>query len=413
MSGTILSQFFLALALVLGCAKLFGRLARLVGQPRVVGEICAGLLASPMVLSPDLVAVVLPGEVKPLLSAVADIGLAAFMFAAGYELDLSMLYRRATGSLGLLIGSILCPLALGAAVALLLADRYAPANRTAFVLFVALAMSVTALPVLVRILSDRGLNGRPVGNLALGAAAVGDLTAWVCLAGVVAYAGGSGQVRVLLLPLYLVLLVVARPLLRSVVRASLRRNRAGAGLVSTVFLGLMLSCAVTEWLGIHFIFGALAFGAVMPRKELEELRGSVPRSMHQIGQLMLPPYFVLAGMNVDLSAVGVSAVAVIALVICTAMVSKIGGAYAGARISGIGHAEALPTALLMNTRGLTEIVIVAVALDAGIIDRSFYSVMVIMAIATTAMTGPLLTLFAKAPEDSSPAPVVGERAKKR
>lgn len=100
MSGTILSQFFLALALVLGCAKLFGWLARLVGQPRVVGEICAGLLASPMVLSPDLVAVVLPGEVKPLLSAVADIGLAAFMFAAGYELDLSMLYRRATGSRG-------------------------------------------------------------------------------------------------------------------------------------------------------------------------------------------------------------------------------------------------------------------------------------------------------------------------
>ncbi|MFK8850778.1 cation:proton antiporter [Streptomyces sp. Ac-502] len=218
--------------------------------------------------------------------------------------------------------------------------------------------------------------------------------------------------RVLLLPLYLVLLVMARPALRAAVRASLRRNRAGAGLVSAVFLGLMLSCAVTEWLGIHFIFGALAFGAIMPRKEMAELRGSVPRSMNQIGQLMLPPYFLLAGMNVDLSAVGVSAVAVIALIICTAMLSKIGGAYVGARISGIGHGEALPTALLMNTRGLTEIVIVAVALDAGIIDRSFYSVMVIMAIATTAMTGPLLTLLVKAPKDSAPAPLVGERAKK-
>ncbi|MFH8349952.1 cation:proton antiporter [Streptomyces sp. NPDC018045] len=411
MSGTPLTQFFLALAIVLGCAKLFGWLARLIGQPPVVGEICAGLLASPMVLSPGLVSVILPGEVKPLLSAVADIGLAAFMFAAGYELDLSMLYRRSRGSLGLLIGSILCPLALGAAVALLLADRYAPANHTAFVLFVALAMSVTALPVLVRIIADRGLSGRPVGVLALGAAAVGDLTAWVCLAGVVAYAGGTGQVHVVLLPLYFVVLVIARPLLKRAVLTSLRRNRTGAGLLSAVFLGLMLSCAVTEWLGIHFIFGALAFGAIMPRKEIEELRGSVPRSMRQIGQLMLPPYFVLAGMNVDLSAIGASAVAVIALVLCTAMLSKIGGAYLGARISGIGHAEALPAALLMNTRGLTEIVIVAVALEAGIIDRAFYSVMVIMAIATTAMTGPLLTLLVKTAVDSAPAPLVGERAK--
>ncbi len=329
MSGTILSQFFLALALVLGCAKLFGWLARLVGQPRVVGEICAGLLASPMVLSPDLVAVVLPGEVKPLLSAVADIGLAAFMFAAGYELDLSMLYRRATGSRGLLIGSILCPLALGAAVALFLADQYAPANRTAFVLFVALAMSVTALPRTRQDSFGPRLNGRPVGNLALGAAAVGDLTAWVCLAGVVAYAGGSGQVRVLLLPLYLVLLVVARPLLRSAVRASLRRNRAGAGLVSAVFLGLMLSCAVTEWLGIHFIFGA--WRSARHAAQGDGGTAGVGAPQHASDRAAhAAPYFVLAGMNVDLSAVGVSAVAVIALVICTAMVSKIGGAYAGA-----------------------------------------------------------------------------------
>ncbi|MET9843922.1 cation:proton antiporter [Streptomyces ossamyceticus] len=395
MPGSTIAHFFLALAVVLGCARLLGSLARRLGQPPVVGEICAGLLVSPMLLSPGQVGAILPTEVIPPLSAVADIGLAAFMFIAGYELDTLLWRRRWKASLGLIAGSIVCPLALGAALAVPLAERHASGDRTAFVLFVALAMSVTALPVLARIIRDRGLSGNPVGSLALGAAAIGDLFAWVSLAGVVAYAGAASTVQVALLPVYLiVMLTVVRPLLGKVVREARKRGSAPAALVPALFVGLLLSCAATELAGVHFIFGAFAFGAVMPRQALgDELSGPVTEAMGQLGRFLLPPYFVLAGMKVDLSDLGASAVLLLVLVLGAAMVSKTGGAYLGARLSGIDHAEALPTAVLMNTRGLTEIVIVAVALDAGIIDQGFYSVMVVMAIVTTAMTGPLLTLI--------------------
>ncbi|MFJ8313686.1 MULTISPECIES: cation:proton antiporter [unclassified Streptomyces] len=396
-----MANFFLALSLALGAARVFGALARRVGQPAVVGEICAGLLASPMVITTAGAEAVLPTEVKPLLGALANVGLATFMFIIGYEIDGGFLRDRRGATLGVAAGSVVVPLAAGIALAIPLASTHAPGNRSGFILFVGVAMSVTAFPVLARILADRGLNQHPVGSLTLAAAAVGDLVAWVCLAGVVAYVGASGQWRVALLPVYLVLMMaVVRPLLSTFVRRAQDRDQPVERLIPLLVIGLMLSCATTEWLGIHFIFGAFAFGAVMPRNALGALRTQIMRHMEHIGHILLPLYFVVAGTKVDLSAFTATAVLTLIAVIGVAVLSKVGGAYAGARLSGLPHAAAMPTAVLMNTRGLTEIVIVAVAYEMRLIDQSFYSMMVLMAVVTTAMTGPLLRLFGALPHET-------------
>ncbi|MGP3689017.1 cation:proton antiporter [Streptomyces sp. IBSNAI002] len=394
MTGHILVDFFLAFSLALGAARVLGALAQRVGQPAVVGEICAGLLASPMVITAAGAETILPATVKPLLGALANVGLATFMFIVGYEIEGGFGRGRRKATLGVAAGSVIVPLIAGAALAVPLADTYAPGSKGAFVLFVGVAMSVTAFPVLARILSDRGLARHPVGALTLAAAAVGDLIAWICLAGVVAYAGTSGQWRMALVPVYLLVLVaVVKPLLRVTAQRAADRGIPAERVVPVLVVGLMLSCAATEWIGIHFIFGAFAFGAVMPRGELGGLRGQIMRQMSQVGHILLPLYFVIAGTKVDLSAFTVSAVLALLAVIGVAIVSKAGGTYAGARLAGLPHAAALPAAVLMNTRGLTEIVIVAVALDMGLINQGFYSMMVVMAVVTTAMTGPLLKLF--------------------
>lgn len=409
MTGNTVADFFLAVSLALGAARLLGALARRFGQPAVVGEICAGLLASPMVITAAGAEAVLPTEVKPLLGALANLGLATFMFIIGYEIDGGILRDRRGATLGVVAGSVLVPLAAGIALAVPLAATHAPGNRTAFVLFVGVAMSVTAFPVLARILADRGLSRHPVGSLTLAAAAVGDLLAWICLAGVVAYAGASGQWRMALVPVYLLLMVaVVRPLLGTAVRRAKTRELPAERLIPLLVVGVTLSCAVTEWLGIHFVFGAFAFGAVMPRNALGALRSRVIGQMEQIGHVLLPLYFVVAGTKVDPSAFTPTGVLTLLAVIGVAVLSKGCGAYAGARLSGMPHSAAMPTAVLMNTRGLTEVVIVAVALEMGLIGQSFYSMMVVMAVVTTAMTGPLLSLFGTMPTGTTARETLGE-----
>ncbi|MGW6905266.1 cation:proton antiporter [Streptomyces sp. NPDC054940] len=401
MTGNPIATFFIAVATVLGAAVVFGAAARRVGQPAVVGEIIAGVALSPMVLSSTVSDTLFPADVKPMLGALANIGLAAFMFMIGRELDIALLRGRARATLGVAGGSVLLPLAGGIAAAVPLAQTYAPGNHTAFVLFTGVAMSVTAFPVLARILSDRGLNRSPIGGVALAAAAVGDLAAWSGLAGVVAYVGATGQWNMVLLPGYLILMAtVVRPLLAALLRAAERREQLAAALLPTLVVGLALSCAATEWLGIHFIFGAFAFGAVLPRSVSAGEHAGVVGKLELLGAVLLPLYFVNAGMKVDFKGLGVSLLGVLALVLTVAIATKAVGVYLAARMVGIPHRGALPISVLMNTRGLTEIVILTVGLDAHLINQSFYSVMVVMAVLTTAMTGPLLRLLRVGPDGS-------------
>ncbi|MEE1927334.1 cation:proton antiporter [Streptomyces sp. TRM 70351] len=404
MTGSPLVDFFLALAVALGGAKAFGALARRVGQPAVVGEITVGLLIGPMALSGMTDGALLPASAQPLLTALADVGLALFMLVIGYEMDASFLRGRGRAAGGLAAGSVLVPLAGGVALAVPLSGTYAGGERLPFVLFVGVALSVTAFPVLARILADRGLNRHPVGGMSLAAAAVGDLVAWLLLAGITAYAGAAGQWRMALLPVYLVLMAcVVRPLLARALARAERRGIPAPRLLPALVAGLMLSCAATEWLGVHFIFGAFAFGAVMPRSLGPTLRTGLIENIELAGCLLLPLYFVLAGTKVDVSGFGPAALGALAAVLAVAVLTKAGGAYAGARLAGVGHGEALPAAVLMNTRGLTEIVIVAVGLELGLITEDLYSIMIVMAVLTTAMTGPLLRLTGFGPGDAATA----------
>jgi Kef-type K+ transport system membrane component KefB len=414
MTGNSVANFFLALSLALGAARLLGGVARRLGQPAVVGEICAGLLASPMVVTTAGAELFLPVEVRPLLGSLANVGLATFMFLVGQEIDGTFLRERKGSAMGVAVGSVAVPLLAGIGLALPLAPHHAPGNDTAFVLFVGVAMSVTAFPVLARILTDRGLSGHPVGNLSLAAAAVGDLFAWICLAGVVTHAGASGQWRVALVPVYLLLMVtVVRPLLTVVVHRAKDSKHAAEQLTAGLVVGLMLSCAVTEWLGVHFVFGAFAFGAVTPRAALGTLRPQITRRMENAGSVLLPLYFVVAGSKVDVADFSIGTLLTLGAVIAVAVVAKVGGSYAGARLSGLPHPTAMPVAVLVNTRGLTEIVIVAVALEMGLISQDFYSIMVVMAVLTTAMTGPLLRIFAVEPRPPHFSRHEGEESVKR
>lgn len=407
MTGNAVSDLLLALALAVGAAKLMGIALGRLGQPPVVGEILAGILASPMVLSTTVSERIFPPSVQPVLAGLADLGLATFMFLVGFEMDGALLRGRKRVPLGIAAGSVLLPLVGGIAMAVPLASTYAPHSHPAFVLFVGVAMSATALPVLARILSDRGLNRTETGAVVLVAAATGDIVAWLCLAGVIAFAGAVGQWQIVLLPVYVLLMVlVVRPMLGALIRFSERRDSGTATLFPVLIVGLLVSSAATEWIGVNFIIGAFVFGAVVPRAMSEQLRVRIVTQTQHSGYLLLPLYFVVAGMKVALPGFSGGVVLTLALVIVVAIATKAVGAYAGGRLSGAGHGQALTAAVLMNTRGLTEIVIVSVGLDMHLIDQSFYSMMVLMAVVTTIVTGPLLTMVAPSHPDG---PVTPER----
>ncbi|WP_239307802.1 MULTISPECIES: cation:proton antiporter [unclassified Frankia] len=393
MTGNATVGLFLTVAILLATAKLIGLAAVRLGQPAVLGEIVAGIAAGPL-LPDSMWHRLLAPDVLPLVNALAMIGLALFMFVVGYELEGALLRGRARSAVTVAAGSVLVPLAGGTLVALPLVGRYATGSHLGFVLFLGVAMSVTAFPVLARVLTERGLERVPLGGLALAAAAVGDVAAWLGLAAVAALCGHGGQWHVGFLPVYvLILLTVVRPLLRRLFARAAERGVLQRTLLTVLSAGLPLSCAATEWMGVHYIFGAFAFGVILPRTGPDEVRASVIDGLGQFGgQLLLPLYFVISGSKVDLSGIGVRGVAVLVLLVAVAVATKIVGAYVGGGLAGLGHTMSVPLAILMNIRGLTEIVMLSAGLDLGLIDRRVYSMMVLMAIVTTAMAGPALNL---------------------
>ncbi|MEU4930525.1 cation:proton antiporter [Streptomyces yokosukanensis] len=392
--GDQTAYFFLALALVLGVARLCAAGARRLGQPAVVGEIVAGVLLGSTLLSQTLGwrDAVPYDEVQPLLGALANVGLALFMFVIGYEMDPAFLRGSGRTALCVATGSVLLPLVGGCLAALPFAAGHAPSGTPGFVLFIGVALSVTAFPVLARILADQRLNHTSVGRISMAAAGVNDLVAWACLAVVAALFTTAQSWRMAFVPVYLALLVLGvRPLAARLLRGRAEGASDPAAVV-VVASGLMASCAATEWLGIHFVFGAFAFGAVMPREGTgERLRVSVLDGLEKsVTQILLPVYFVVAGTRVDLTTFRATHLGGLAVMLPVAVVTKMAGAGLGAVAAGLPRQEARTVAVLMNTRGLTEIVILTVGLQLHFIDQAFYSILVVMAVLTTVMTGPLL-----------------------
>ncbi|MEU3526648.1 cation:proton antiporter [Streptomyces sp. NPDC038707] len=395
MTTNQLFALFCDLALIIVLARILGAVAQRLSQPAVIGEVIAGILLGPTFLGHSLPEFLFPTDIRPMLTALADVGMAVFMFIVGLELDRKIL--RGTGRLAatVAVSCILLPFGLGTLLALLLVEDHAPGHRLGFVLFMGTAMSVTAFPVLARILTDRKLQHTPIGGLALACAAIGDVLAWCMLAGVVALAGGGGGdqwLLLLLVPYAAVMTWVVRPLLRRLVAAG--GSRLTPAVLTVVLAGLLVSGAVTERIGLHFIFGAFLFGVVMPKESTERLRTDIIDRIGDVsGQLLQPVFFIIVGLKVDLSDLGGSGWLDFALILLVAVSGKFLGAFLSARAYGVDARQSAVLATLMNTRGLTELIILTAGLQLGVLDERLYSLMVVMAVVTTAMAGPLLAVL--------------------
>ncbi len=389
-------QLLLAdVAIVIILARLLGAAAKRVGQPPVLGEILVGILLGPTFFHGTITKALFPPALISPLTALADIGLVLFMFVVGYEVDLRLIRGREHAALSVSIGSVALPLVLGSGLGVWLAHRNHVQHVSTFALFIGTAMAATAFPVLARILTDRGLHRTRIGGLALASAAIADVLAWALLAVVVALAGSSPQWRIVLaIPYAAAMFLIVRPLLRRLAGAYRQAGRLTPNILATVLAGLLLSSCATNWMGLHFIFGAFLFGIVMPREAVLGLREDILARLEQISVLvLLPLYFVVSGLSINLSTIGHSGLEELGAILVVAIAGKLAGAYGGAQLAGIHGRNAGVMATLMNTRGLTELVILGVGLQLHILNNSLYSLMVVMALVTTAMSGPLLKLI--------------------
>jgi Kef-type K+ transport system membrane component KefB len=382
------------LALILTAAHLLGALARRLDQPPVIGEILSGILLGPSLFHGAISGTLFPMDVRPALTALAYIGVSVFMFVVGLELDHKLLRNNRSTAIGMSVGSIGLAFGLGTLLALYLWHDHKAPSHLGFILFVGAAMSITAFPVLARILTDRGMQRTELGGLAMAGAAVGDVLAWTLLAAILAYTGSLQSWHILLaLPYVPVMLFVVGPLLGKLVAAKFGEGKLTVGLLVVLIVLLLVSGGLTEWFGLHFIFGAFFAGAILPRQGTHQLRATIRDRVGMVsGVLLLPVYFAVAGLNVNLSSVGAKGLGELGLILLVATGGKFIGAYTGSRITGMSPRRSTTLGILMNTRGLTELIILSVGLQLHLLDSSLYSLMVVMALVTTAMTGPLLRL---------------------
>ncbi|MBT0771705.1 cation:proton antiporter [Kineosporia sp. J2-2] len=416
-----------AVAAILLAGAGLARLAQRLGQPPVIGEIAAGIVLGPSLLGllpGDPSSQLFPPGIKPMLGAVSQFGLLLFLFLIGWEFNKNLINSRRGTAGAVSASSVLVAFGLGAVLALGLYaghDRLdgETINRTGFVLFIGAAMAVTAFPVLARILGDSGLMHTRVGALALASAAVDDVIAWCLLAFVSATVTASGQGDLLVILLLSVayvalMLVVVRPLL-----ARLVARLPGPSLLPVLAAGAFLSSYATTWIGIHAIFGAFLFGFVMPR-EIVDLTGArvVPLStlreaLEGVAAVMLPVFFIITGLGVDITALTARNYLELLAILVVACAGKFLGACVPARLSGMPWREVGVLGVLMNTRGLTELIILNAGAQLGVLDTQMFTMMVIMALFTTALAGPLLPVLLRrplnqaAPDGSRPEAALG------
>lgn len=388
-----------ALAVVITASYALGAVARRLGQPAVIGELCAGVALGPSLLglAPGrLYENLFPEQIQPILTALAQVALVFFLFAVGYELDLRLLRGKGTVT-AVSLGGFAFPMLLGAGVVLLFPGGFASANGghpvdTAFTLYIAVALSITAVPVLAGIIRDQGLAGSRPGTIAMASAGVIDALSWPVLA-VVLVGGAHGSartwtLRLALLALYvLAMLCVVRPLLVRWMRrpGALMTNHAPVA----VAVALASAC-VTNALGLHVIFGALLAGIIMPRQPDGVPDNQLLRPLQETGGLLLPVFFAISGMAVRLDGLAASDLLLLLVICAAAVVGKVTAGSLAARVARMSWRDALTIGVLLNTRGLTELVVLNVGLQAGMIGPRLYALLVVMALVTTAATGPLL-----------------------
>jgi Kef-type K+ transport system membrane component KefB len=396
-TSNILLHVVLALAAVIVIGRALGLLLAHLRQPPVIGEVLAGIMLGPSLLgriAPELGAYILPAAISPALTLIAQFGVVLYMFLVGLELNLDRVGSRAHATVAISHASIVVPFVLGSLLALYLYPRFSTSDVlfTSFALFIGVAMSITAFPVLARILADRGMTRSELGVIALTCAAVDDVTAWCLLACVVAVAeasaGSAALVVALTIAFIALMLVVVKPLVRRLVPAPEHRLRWPAILLTLA--GLFASALITERIGVHAIFGAFLFGAIVPH-DSRLARTWTDNLTVPVTTSLLPAFFAFAGMRTRIDLVsGIFAWLVCGLIVVVATAGKFGGTFVAARLTGIDARQATGLGLLMNTRGLMQLIVLNIGLDLGVLTPALFTMLVLMALATTMATSPLL-----------------------
>lgn len=410
MEQTVKSDAHAILILFLGqviaivlLASVCGYFLSLIGQPRVIGEIIAGILLGPSVLGfvwPESQPILFPNESLTALFLFSQLGLVLFMFIVGLDLNLAFLRSSSMQVVFISHVSVVAPFVLGVALAAMLFRDYAPQEIgfIAFALFIGIAMSITAFPVLARIIRDRGLSRTPLGHTALACAAVDDVTAWCLLALIVVAAksgtfGGAFVLMALVVLFVAVMVWIVNPVWRRLLVVLSPDGKLNqANMVCTILIVLATS-AVAELVGLHALFGAFLAGAIMPNKE--HLSALIAARIEDLSSLvLLPIFFAYVGIRTDIGLLNDAASwAMCGVIIIVAVLGKFCGSAFAARWMGFPWSVSLSIGALMNTRGLMELVVLNIGYELGILSQKLFAMMVIMALVTTFMTGPLLNFI--------------------
>ena len=398
-----LSIFLLQILIIIALARLLGWVVGKMGQPTVVGEIIAGILLGPSLLgwiAPDFFGFLFAPASLGNLHLISQLGLILFMFTVGMELDLRILRTSALNVLVISQSSIIVPYFLGILLAWYLYLDYAPEGVSflAFSLFIGIAMSITAFPVLARIVQERGLSKTALGSLALAAAAVNDVMAWCILAVIIAVVK-SGPVHSALMTIGLSILFVLfmfyciKPLLTQVANRFFSFETMNRSVIAVIFLVLLFSAYISEVIGIHALFGAFLAGVIIPPNE--EFRHVITNKIEDLTViLLLPLFFVFTGLRTQVGLLNTPELwQTCGLIVLFAVLGKFIGSTLPARLSGQSWYNALAIGALMNTRGLMELIVLNIGFDLGVLSPEVFAMLVLMALATTFMTGPVLNVL--------------------
>ena len=397
-----LSILLIQIIAVLLMVRLFGFLFKHIGQPGVIGEIVAGIVLGPSVLGyffPDVFQALFPPESLTNLELLSQVGLVLFMFVIGMELDFSVLKNKINETLVISHAGILVPFFLGIVASYWIYEEYAAAQTAflPFALFIGISMSITAFPVLARIIQERNMTKTSLGTLAIASAANDDVTAWCLLAVVIAIAKAgtfaSALYAIGLTALYIIIMfMVVRPFLKKVGEVYANKEAINKTFVAFILLILIISSCLTEIIGIHALFGAFMAGVVMPPSI--GFRKVMMEKVEDIALVFfLPLFFAFTGLRTEIGLINSPALwGVCLLLITVAVAGKLGGCAVAARLVGESWKDSFTIGTLMNTRGLMELVALNIGYEMGVLPPSIFVILVIMALVTTFMTTPLLHL---------------------
>lgn len=393
-----------AMVVIVIVAQILGFLFKKIGQPAVIGEVVGGIVLGPSLLGklfPEFMNTIMPPSTAPFLHIIAQMGIILYMFIVGLELDLRVLKNSGHKTMAISHSSIIVPFLLGALLSLFIYQDLAATgvSFTTFSLFLGVSLSITAFPVLARILSDKNLTKTHLGEVALTCAAIDDVTAWCLLAIIVslAQADVSGGLSTLVYTVIYIgaIFLILRPLLVKFSSYVEKKKNLSIVELALIFVGVLSSSLVTEVVGIHAIFGAFLFGAVIPHDGY--LSHNLSNRLEELVRvLFLPAFFAFTGMKTEIGLLNSWGDWMICgLIILLAIIGKFGGTLIAAKFTGASWKESSALGILMNTRGLVELIVLNIGLELNILSPRLFAMLVIMALVTTFMTGPLLEIVLK------------------